>query len=142
MQESISAMLYLSKEDRIFQTNKKILATYPQKKEKLLLPLTKVEEQLKGYQEQIADYNNQIREREMLIAIEREKIKLSDERMLAVKNQKEYAAAQKEIETSNKIIKRVEDQIIEVGELKEPIEKKEKTSWRNTKRRKRLSRGI
>ena len=124
MQESIKAILRLSEEDRLVQTNHKLLKTFPEKKKRLLFPLNQVENQITEYKKQIGEFVRQITERERLIAVEKEKIVKSDEKMLSVKNQKEYTASQKEIETANKVIKHVEDQILEFEVKKEPIEDK------------------
>ena len=124
MQDSIKAVLQLSKEDRMVQSSHKLLNSFPDKKKHLQEPLAKVEHQILNYKNKIGTYTQQIGEREKLVLIEKEKIKKSDLKMQAVKNQKEYAASQKEIETVNKIIKRVEDQILELEGQKEPIEEK------------------
>ena len=124
MQDSIKAVLQLSKEDRLVQSSHKLLNSFPDKKKHLQEPLLKVEHQILSYKNKIGTFTQQIVEREKLVLIEKEKIKLSEIKLQSVKNQKEYAASQKEIETVNKIIKRVEDQILELEGQKEPIEEK------------------
>jgi predicted nucleic acid-binding Zn-ribbon protein len=124
MQDSIKAVLQLSKEDRLVQSSHKLLNSFPDKKKHLQEPLLKVEHQILSYKIKIGTFSQQIAEREKLVLIEKEKIKLSEIKLQSVKNQKEYAASQKEIETVNKIIKRVEDQILELEGQKEPVEEK------------------
>ncbi|MCP4749703.1 MAG: hypothetical protein GY866_02310, partial [Proteobacteria bacterium] len=119
MPESIQAILKISKEDRTVQVSNNLLKTIPEKKRKLLIPLKKVENQLDKLKELEEEICGQIRERETLVNVEKEKIKKSDEKMMLVKNQKEYVASQKEIEVAKKTIKKVEDQILELEEKKE-----------------------
>jgi len=121
MSKSSEAILLLSKEDNLLQVNRKKLKALPDKKKKILMPLKRVEFALDKLKEQEEEICGQIREREMLVEVENEKIKRSDERMLAVKNQKEYVASQKEIEIARKTIKKVEDQILELEEQKSSI---------------------
>lgn len=123
MAESIDAILHISNQDRVISTNKKRLNTIPDKKKKLRIPLKKVEYHLDKLKEKEEELFGKIRERETLVNVENDKIKKSDEKMLAVKNQKEYMASQKEIDTARKTIKRVEDQILELEEQKEKISK-------------------
>ena len=124
MQESIKAVLQLSKEDRLVRVNHKLLKTFPEKKKRLLFPLNRVEHQISEYKKRIGEFAQQIEERERLIAIEKEKIVKSDAKLLSVRNQKEYTASQKEIETAKKTIRQVEDQILEFESKREPIEEK------------------
>ncbi|MFH2130951.1 MAG: C4-type zinc ribbon domain-containing protein [bacterium] len=121
MSKASEAILQISKEDSLLQTNRKKLKALPEKKRKIRIPLKRVESVLDKLKEQEEEICGQIRERETLVEVENEKIKRSDERMLAVKNQKEYVASQKEIETARKTIKKVEDQILELEEKKNAI---------------------
>ena len=121
MQESIDAIIRISREDRILRTSNNNLKAIPEKKRKIHLPLRKAEVLLDSLKEQEEEIHGQIRERETLVEIENEKIKKSDEKMLSVKNQKEYVASQKEIDLAKKTIKKMEDQILELEEKKETI---------------------
>lgn len=121
MSKSSEAILQISKEDNLLQANRKKLKKLPEKKRKILMPLKKVESVLDKLKEQEEEICGQIRERETLVQVENEKIKRSDERMLAVKNQKEYMASQREIEIAKKTIKKVEDQILELEEKKNAV---------------------
>lgn len=121
MQESIEAILYISKEDRHLKNNSNLLNAIPEKKKKLRLPLLRVENQLDKLKEEEEQIRGQIQERETLVSVEKEKIVKSDEKMLQVKNQKEYIASQKEIDVAKKTIKKVEDQILEFEEKNEAV---------------------
>ncbi len=123
MPESIEAVLQVSKQDRILLTNKNNLKAIPEKKKKLRIPVRKVEIHLDKLKMKEEELYGRIREREILVEVENEKIKKSDVKMLAVKNQKEYMASQKEIEVAKKNIKKVEDQILELEEKKEDVTK-------------------
>ncbi len=124
MPESIDAILHISKQDRILSTNKNRLKTIPEKKKLLRIPVRKVELHLDKLKEKEEEIYGKIRERETLVNVENEKIKRSDEKMLAVKNQKEYVASQKEIDIAKKTIKKVEDQILELEGQKEELSQK------------------
>lgn len=124
MPESIDAILHISKQDRILLTNKNRLKTIPEKKKLLRIPVRKVEHHLDKLKEKEEEIYGKIRERETLVNVENEKIKKSDEKMLAVKNQKEYMASQKEIDIAKKTIKKVEDQILELEGQKEELSQK------------------
>jgi predicted nucleic acid-binding Zn-ribbon protein len=124
MPESIDAILHISKQDRILLTNKNRLKTIPEKKKLLRIPVKKVEHHLDKLKEKEEEIYGKIRERETLVNVENEKIKRSDEKMLAVKNQKEYVASQKEIDIAKKTIKKVEDQILELEGQKEELSQK------------------
>ncbi|NQU63416.1 MAG: hypothetical protein HQ517_03905 [SAR324 cluster bacterium] len=121
MSKSSEAILQISKEDRLLQTSQKKLNALPAKKKKIRIPMRRVESVLDKLKEHEEEICGQIRERETLVQVEYEKIKRSDERMLAVKNQKEYLASQKEIDVAKKTIKKVEDQILELEGEKEVI---------------------
>lgn len=121
MDKSNEAIIRISKEDRILRTSSNHLKAIPEKKRKIHLPLRKAEVLLDGLKEQEEEIHGQIRERETLVEVENEKIKKSDEKMLSVKNQKEYVASQKEIDLAKKTIKKMEDQILELEEKKETI---------------------
>lgn len=124
MQESIQSLVSISREDKNNLIYEKQLKTFPAKKKKIKVILNRIRKQIKENQEKIEDFNSKIKERDALIAIEKEKSEKGNERMQAVTNQKEFAATQKEIDASSKIIKRVEDQILEYEEKKEAINKK------------------
>ena len=124
MQESIQSLVSISREDKNNLIYEKQLKTFPAKKKKIKVILNRIRKQIKENQEKIKDYDSKIKERDALIVIEKEKSQKGNDRMQAVTNQKEFAATQKEIDASNKIIKRVEDQIIEYDEKKEAINKK------------------
>ncbi len=121
MPESIDAILQISQQDRVLSTNQKRLNTIPEKKKKLRVPVKKVEIHLDQLKEKEEEIYGKIRERETLVDVENEKIKKSDEKMLSVKNQKEYLASQKEIDIAKKTIKKVEDQILELEGEKEKL---------------------
>jgi uncharacterized protein len=121
MPESTDAILKISKEDRQLQTDKRVLKSLPNKRKKILHPLKQVESVLDKLKEQEEQICGQIRERETLVQVEQEKIRRSDERMMSIKNQKEYVASQKEIEIARKTIKKVEDQIIELEQKKDAV---------------------
>jgi uncharacterized protein len=121
MPESIDAILQISQQDRLLSTNQRRLGIIPEKKKKLRIPVKKVEIHLDKLKEKEEEICGKIRERETLVAVEDEKIKKSDEKMLSVKNQKEYLASQKEIGIAKKTIKKVEDQILELEEVKETL---------------------
>lgn len=121
MPESIEAVLQVSEQDRILHTNKKYLNAIPEKKKNLRIPVRKVEMHLDKLKMKEEELYGRIREREILVQVENEKIKKSDGKMLSVKNQKEYMASQKEIEIAKKNIKKVEDQILELEEQKETV---------------------
>ncbi len=123
MPDSIKAILQISKQDRLLSTKQNLLKNIPEKKKKLRIPVRRVEIYLDKLKEQEEEIYGKIRERETLVSVENEKIKKSDEKMLAVKNQKEYLASQKEIDIAKKTIKKVEDQILELEEQKEKVSK-------------------
>lgn len=124
MQDSIQSLVSISREDKNNLIYEKQLTAFPAKKKKIKVVLNRIRKQIKENQEKIEDFNSKIKEREALIAIEKEKSEKANEKMQAVSNQKEFAATQKEIDASSKIIKRVEDQILEYEEKKEAINKK------------------
>lgn len=123
MQDSIKHLVTISREDKNNLIYEKKLKAFPAKKKKIKAVLNKIKKQIKENQTKIEDFDQKVKERESLISIEKEKSQKANTRMQAVSNQKEFAATQKEIDASNKIIKRVEDQILEYEEKKEVINK-------------------
>lgn len=121
MQDSIQNLIIISQEDQKYRVNQKKLKAFPAKKKKIKSALNRIKTQIKETNAKIEDFDSKIKERERLITIEKEKSEKANQRMSAVTNQKEFAATQKEIDGSNKIIKRVEDQILEYEEKKEGI---------------------
>ena len=82
MQESIEAIIRISKEDRTVRTSSNQLKAIPDKKMKIRVPFKKAEILVGKLKEQEEQINGQIRERETLVNVENEKIKKSDEKML------------------------------------------------------------
>lgn len=123
MQESIKAILRLSQEDRSILANRRQLNKIPDIKKKLRVPIFRLEKQMEELSSQKEELSQQVREREALIEIENDKIKSTDERILAVKNQKEYYALQREIDGAKRIIKQTEEQLLELEEKLDPIVK-------------------
>ncbi|MDH5560890.1 MAG: C4-type zinc ribbon domain-containing protein [Deltaproteobacteria bacterium] len=122
MSDSVKTVLKLSNQDRLIQNHRKKLEVIPEKKKRLKQYLASLEKELGNLRNSVSDISTQVREREILIMVENEKIEKSNQRMLAVKNQKEFAALQKEIDAAKKTVKRVEDQILDLEEKKEPLE--------------------
>lgn len=72
----------------------------------------------------------ELRRKEQELAIEQEKIKRSERRLLGIKNQKEYNALSREVKLGKKVAAEIEEAILEfMGELetiKKTLERKEK----------------
>ena len=72
----------------------------------------------------------ELRRKEQELAIEQEKIKRSERRLLGIKNQKEYNALSREVKLGKKVATEIEEAILEfMGELetiKKTLERKEK----------------
>jgi len=71
----------------------------------------------------------ELRKREQELALEQEKIKRSERRLLGIKNQKEYNALSREVKLGKKVASEIEEAILEfMGELeslKKTLERKE-----------------
>jgi len=71
----------------------------------------------------------ELRKREQELALEQEKIKRSERRLLSIKNQKEYNALSREVKLGKKVASEIEEAILEfMGELealKKTLERKE-----------------
>jgi len=77
-----------------------------------------------------ASVEKELRKREQDLALEQEKIKRSERRLLGIKNQKEYNALSREVKLGKKVAAEIEEAILEfmseLETLKKTLERKEK----------------
>ncbi len=122
MSEATQALLTISQEDRLIRLNKKKLAKIPPQKEILRKPLNLIEKRLNELKAKVVKIQSQIALRNKLIGVEKAKHELSNEKMMAVSNQKEYGALQKEIDAAGRVIRHTEEQILALEESIAPID--------------------
>ena len=79
--------------------------------------------------ERMESVEKDLRKREQDLAVEQEKIKRSERRLLSIKNQKEYNALSREVKLGKKVVGEIEDAILgfmtEIESLKKGLEKRE-----------------
>jgi len=122
MQKASEALLQIADGDRQALFAKKKLESLPAKRAKIRKAVDRIESQVAQVNKKAADLKMQVKMRERLIEVEKEKVTSANQRMMEVSNQKEYVATQKEVDTATRTIKKVEDQILELDEFMEPLD--------------------
>ncbi|OGG99757.1 MAG: hypothetical protein A2600_02310 [Candidatus Lambdaproteobacteria bacterium RIFOXYD1_FULL_56_27] len=122
MHESCEALLQIADQDRLILQSQKGLEALPAKRAKIRAQLDQAEAALGILEKQKKDLTLQIRLREKLVEVENKKAAAANARLMEVHNQKEYSAAQKEVESAGKTVKKVEDQILGLEEKMEPLQ--------------------
>jgi uncharacterized protein len=80
--------------------------------------------------ERIEKIEKDLRQKEQDLAVEQEKIKRSEKRLLSIKNQKEYNALTREVKLGKKVVAELEESVLalmtELESLKKSLDRKEK----------------
>jgi len=121
MTQESEAILRISQEDLTILITKKKLSKIPDERAIIKKPLSAYEKAISELDAKQVKILRQVSLRERLINLEKKKLDHSNEKMMAVSNQKEYMAMQKEINETTRIIRRTEDQILELEERIAPL---------------------
>lgn len=138
MKEQIRLLEQLQEIDKqIFQYEQE-LERYPQEVQEIARSLVTTRREISEGRERLGVLEKDLRKKEQDLAIEQEKIKKSERRLLGIKNQKEYNALSREIKLGKKVAGELEDLILglmsAVEGLKTSLEKKDQEYEENEKR--------
>jgi len=130
LREQLQLLEKLQEIDNKIAHHEHDLARLPLEIQELARNLVLLRREISELKEKLSSCEKDLRKREQDLAVEQEKIKRSERRLLSIKNQKEYNALSREIKIGKKVAGELEDAILELmtetDSLKKSLEKKEK----------------
>jgi predicted nucleic acid-binding Zn-ribbon protein len=92
--------------------------------------LVTIRREISEGREKLSEIEKEMRHKERDLGVEQEKIKLSEKRLLNIKNQKEYNALSRQVKLGKKVVGEIEETILgymaEIENLSRAVERKEK----------------
>ncbi len=129
MKELIQLLERLQEIDVQIDKYENELTRLPQEAQEIARSIVALRREITEAKERAASIEKEQRKREQDLAVEQEKIKKSEKRLLSIKNQKEQNALNREIKLGKKITGEIEDALLELMSeletLKKILDKKE-----------------
>jgi predicted nucleic acid-binding Zn-ribbon protein len=130
LKEQIQLLEQLQEIDNQIDRYRGDLDRLPVEVQELARNLVVIRREMSEAREKTPEIEKELRKKESDLAIEQEKIKRSERRLLTIKNQKEYNALSREVKLGKKVASEIEDAILnfmaEIETLKKTVDKKEK----------------
>lgn len=130
LKEQILFMAKLQEIDELIGYHEGNLARLPLEVQDIAKNLVVLRREISEANDKIATLEQSMRQKERDLAVEQDKIKRSEKRLLQIKNQKEHAALNREIKLGKKVVGEIEEEILrcmdEVENLKKSLERKER----------------
>ncbi|HMK37057.1 MAG TPA: C4-type zinc ribbon domain-containing protein [Desulfomonilaceae bacterium] len=129
MKEQLQLLEKLQEVDTQIDQHEHDLARLPLEVRDIARSLVVLRREITENKERMESVEKDLRKREQDLAVEQEKIKRSERRLLSIKNQKEYNALSREVKLGKKVVGEIEDAILgfmtEIESLKKGLEKRE-----------------
>jgi uncharacterized protein len=130
LKEQIQLLEQLQEVDNQIDRYQNDLDRLPTEVQELARNLVVIRREMSEAREKSPEIEKELRRKESDLATEQEKIKRSERRLLAIKNQKEYNALSREVKLGKKVASEIEEAILnfmtEIESLKQTVDKKEK----------------
>ncbi len=130
MKEQLLFMSKLQEIDHEIGYHEGNLARLPLEVQDIARNLVVLRREISEANEKMATVEQAMRQKERDLAVEQDKIKRSEKRLLQIKNQKEHAALNREIKLGKKVVGEIEEEILrgmdEVETLKKSRDRKQK----------------
>ena len=129
MKEQIEHLSRLQEIDDRIDRHEENLARLPKEIQEIARNLVTTRREIGEAKERIEELEKEMRAKERDLNTEQEKIKLSERRLLNIKNQKEYNALSRQVKLGKRVVGEIEEAVLEfMGEsegLKKTLERKE-----------------
>jgi len=129
LKEQLQLLEKLQEVDTQIDQHEHDLARLPLEVRDIARSLVVLRREITENKERMESVEKDLRKREQDLAVEQEKIKRSERRLLSIKNQKEYNALSREVKLGKKVVGEIEDAILgfmtEIESLKKGLEKRE-----------------
>lgn len=130
MKEQLEQLAMLQEIDRKIDRYESDLARYPEEVQEIARGLVTSRREISEAKERRENLQTQLRQKERELAVEQDKIKRSEKRLLGIKNQKEYNALSREVKLGKKVTGEIEDTILEwmneIEGITKSLERREK----------------
>ena len=130
MKEQLQLLEELQEIDSQIARHQHDLDRLPGEVQELARSLVVIRREMSEAVEKSPELEKELRRKESDLAIEQEKIKRSERRLLGIKNQKEYNALSREVKLGKKVASEIEEAILnfmtEIEAIKKTIDKKQK----------------
>ena len=130
MKEQILYMAKLQEIDHQIGYHEGNLARLPLEVQEIARNLVVLRREISEAKDKSATLEQSMRQKERDLAVEQDKIKRSEKRLLQIKNQKEHSALNREIKLGKKVVGEIEDEILrcmdELEGLKKSLDRKER----------------
>lgn len=129
MKEQLALLEQLQEIDARIDLHENDLQRLPLEIQEIARTIVQLRREIADAKEKASAIEKDLRRREQDLAVEQEKIKRSERRLLAIKNQKEYNALSREVKLGKKVVGELEEAILgmmtELEGLKKTLERKE-----------------
>ena len=130
MKEQIQLLEQLQEIDNQIDRYQGDLDRLPIEVQELARNLVAIRREMSEAREKTPEIEKELRRKESDLAMEQEKIKRSERRLLTIKNQKEYNALSREVKLGKKVASEIEEAILnfmaEIETIKKTVDKREK----------------
>jgi uncharacterized protein len=130
LKEQLQLLERLQEIDNIIDVHTRDLTRLPLEIQEIARSLVVMRREIAEAREKSAALEKELRKKEQDLAVEQEKIKRSERRLLGIKNQKEYNALAREIKLGKKVASEIEDASLglmtEIESLKKSLDRKDK----------------
>lgn len=130
MKEQLQLLARLREVDDQIDHHQNNMTRLPLEVQEIARNLVTIRRELSTSREKLSEIEKELRQKERDLEVEQEKIKLSERRLLNIKNQKEYNALSRQVKLGKKVVGEIEEAILgymaESENLTKAIERKEK----------------
>ena len=130
MREQLLLLEKLQQIDKEIDQHQSDLARLPVEVQDIARNLVVIRREISEATEKTAALEKDLQRKEQDLAVEQEKIKRSERRLLSIKNQKEYNALSREVKLGKKVVGEIEDAILgfmtEMEKIKKIVDRKDK----------------
>ncbi len=130
LREQLPLLEKLQQIDGEIEQHENDLARLPVEVQDIARNLVVIRRENSEARERLASLEKDVRKKEQDLAVEQEKIKRSERRLLNIKNQKEYNALSREVKLGKKVVGEIEDGILgfmtEMETIKKTVDRKDK----------------
>lgn len=130
MKEQLQLLARLREVDDQIDYYENNMTRLPLEVQEIARNLVTIRREISAGREKLSEIEKEMRHKERDLGVEQEKIKLSERRLLNIKNQKEYNALSRQVKLGKKVVGEIEEAILgqmaEIESLTRAVERKEK----------------
>ncbi len=130
LREQLLLLEKLQQIDHEIDQHQSDLARLPLEVQDIARNLVVIRREVSEAREKLTSIEKDLRKKEQDLAVEQEKIKRSERRLLSIKNQKEYNALSREVKLGKKVVGEIEDAILgfmtEIEAINKTLDRKDR----------------